>query len=69
MFSFAVGQQHVARPTRSSRDTLRHQAITCRWHVGPADGYVLAAQERRREVGEPLGIGPGIIVEIGDDLA
>ena len=69
MLGLAVGQQDVNGPARRTRDALGDGSIARRGEVRSTHRGVRRAQEPSGEVGEPVRIGVGIVVEIGDDFA
>ena len=65
---FGVRHEHVDRATRGVRDRVREQGILGWRHVGPADGGEVGRDEGPREVGQPIAVGVGVVVDVGDDL-
>ncbi len=56
------------RPPGCARHALCDGTVAWGGDVGPAHAGVSGAQERGRQVREPVGIGVGIVVEVGDDV-
>ena len=54
---------------RCIRDAIGDHAVTGRRDIGTANAGVFGSQERRRQIGQPVRIWIGIVVDIGDDLA
>ena len=63
-----VGQQHVHGPAGRHGDGFGNQAAAVRRHVGPAGAGVVGARQRVHQVGEPVRVGAGVVVDVGDDL-
>ena len=68
MLRLAVGHEDVHGPTRRAGDALGDRAVPRRGDVRSAHPRVGRAHEGGREVGEPLGVGVGVVVDVGDDL-
>ena len=69
MLGDLVRQQHVNRSPRCIRDAVGDHAVTWRRDIGTADADVLGSHECGRQVSQPVRIGIGIVVDIGDDFA
>ena len=69
VLSLAITQQHVHRTSRRACDALRDRSIVRRRDVRTTHTGVRAAHERRREVGQPVGVGIGVVVDVRHDVA
>src|SRR5205823_5901271 len=69
MLRLVIGQKHMNRAARRIRYTLGDTAIARRRNIRAADAYVIGAPKRAGHVGEPVGIGIRVVVDIGDDLS
>ena len=57
------------RATRRVRHTLGDRPVASRRDVGTAHSSIAALLERRRQVAQPVRIRPGVVVQVGHDLA
>ena len=64
-----IRDEHVQRAARCVRDALCDRPVAGRRQVRPSHSRVRRGHERHREVREPVGIGTGVVVDVGDDLA
>src|SRR5262249_2367926 len=65
----AVGQQDVHGPARRVVDAVGDPAGAGRRDVGAAHAGVRGGHEGPGEVAEPVPVGEGVVVDVGDDLA
>ena len=56
-------------PARRARDALGDRSVTRRRDIRSAHRGVRGAEEADRQIGEPVRIGVGVVVDVGDDLA
>ena len=69
VLGLAVGEQDVDRPAGRGRHALGDLAVVGGRDVGAADAGVAVRPQRRGQVVQPVGVGIGVVVEEGDDLA
>ena len=70
VLGLAVGEQDVGRPAGGLGDAGREERLVRRRHVRPPRRPRHSSRrERADEVSEPLRVGHGVVVEVGDDLA
>ena len=64
-----IGKEDMHGTARRPRHALRDQSVPRRREVRSAHRRVRGAHERGREIGEPLRVGVGVVVDVGDDLS
>src|SRR5581483_7056826 len=69
VLGLAVGHEHVVRAARRPRDAAREAGLVLGRDVRPAERRVRRGHERRREVRQPVAVGPRVVVEVRDELA
>ena len=69
MLRHLVSDQDMDRPTWRIGDAVGNDPVMRRGNVRAAGSGVIGGTERLDEVGQPMRVGPGVIVNVGDDLA
>src|SRR5207302_8220229 len=69
VLGLAIGDQHVNRGAWRVGEAAGDGGANGRWHVRAADAGVVGALEGGGEVQQPVLVGHGVVVEVGDDLA
>ena len=69
VLGLAVGDEDVDRAAGRGGDAFGDEAVVLGRDVRPADAGVAVGAQQRRDVVEPVGVGVGVVVEEGDDLA
>ena len=69
VLGLAVGDEHVDRAAGRGGDAFGDEAVVLGRDVGPADAGVAVGAQQGGDVVEPVGVGIGVVVEEGDDLA
>ena len=64
-----VGDEDVTGSARRAGYALRDRSVAGRGDVGTADTGVRRTHERRGEIAQPVWVGVGVVVEVGDDRA
>src|SRR5207245_705517 len=68
MLRLAIGDENVHGPTRRLGHALGDRSVSWRGDVRTPHAGVRGAHEGGDEIGEPLGVGVRVVVEVGDDL-
>src|SRR5207253_1687668 len=68
VLGLAVGEQDMRGAAGCAGDALRGEAVGCGDEIGAADADVIGAGEALREIVKPVRVGPGVVVEVGDDV-
>ena len=66
---FTIREQHVDRTAGRASDAVRDDAVPRRREIWSTHPRVCRRQKGRRQIREPIRIGVGIVVRVGDDLA
>ena len=66
---FPVGEEHVRRTAGRVRHAVGDRSVAGRGDVRPSDRDVCGGEERVDEIVEPVRVGIGVVIEVGDDLA
>ena len=69
VLGLAVGDEDVDRPPRRGGDAFGEEAVVLGRDVGAADAGVAVGAQQGGDVVQPVGVGIGVVVEEGDDLA
>ena len=69
VLGFGIGNQHVHRPTGRIRDAIGDRPVARRRDIRAADTDPIAGHEAICDVVQPVRIGPGIVVDVRNDLA
>ena len=69
MFRFRIGKEHVCRSAWRSRNAVRGVSIVQEGNVRPTHTCIASFEERGSEVGQPIRVGTGVVVNVRNDFA
>ena len=65
---FAVGKEHMSRSAGGPSNASRRLSVVSNWNVRPSHTCIVRLQECEGQIGQPIWIGPRIIIYICDKL-